>query len=338
MKNLVKKLVACAVSVTCALTMAACASNVDDETGKPEEGKQPTFAEKQIALAKNTLNAFYSKEELFTSSKNEASAVSYALAEQTDNSGQSETSTFAEVSNALAGYSNNSNSVYVKGTFNSYVADIFSYSQVQTSIINEFGEDSLTDVYALNYSNVDWSACPSAWSNWLSSTRLRSAAFAGTDVDNGNVYCTQSHVSGRVLVMANLEYFYNSDGDMGVTTLNWHDDGVFEYHFCSAGTYEILQAYGSYNLNGDINLTSFNYIYKNGQVASNICSETDKQLVYNYVQSEIVRIDGKIENLQEENGRERSLQGDEEDENQAEHIGVCSVEFNFEVLKKMLIK
>lgn len=329
-KNLAKKLAVGVLSATFVLALAACAPNGGEQTRSPEEGPEVSFAERQIARAKDTFRSFYDKEELFGAPQSGASVLSSLLSERAE-----ESDSFDGVREAMAGYTL-SQQADMKAAFNSYVADIFSYSQVQSSILNEFGEDALTDVYALNYDKVNWTG--SYWSSWIESTKLLSAAFAGADVDNGNVYCTQAHVANRVLVMADLEYFYRSDGDMGVTTLNWRDNGKFEYHFCSAGTYEILQAYGSYQTDGGINLTSFNFIQKNGQLKSSDCSEEDKQLVYRFVNSEIARIEGKIGDLQEQNGRERDLQGDEETENRESHVGVCSVEMDFEILSRMLLK
>lgn len=334
MKDLVKKLAIGVVSVACVFSMAACTSNDNDKTNKPEEGTNGDFAERQIALAKDTFNSFYNKGELFSAQKDSVSAASYALTK--DIVGQAESSSFDEVRNALAEYSHSGN--VTLNLLNSYVADIFSYSQVQTSIINQFGESALTDVYALNYDKVDWASDTTSWAQWINSTKLLSAAFAGTDVDNGNVYCSQAHVSNGVLVMANLEYFYNSDSDMGVTTLNWHSGGRFEYHFCSAGTSEILYAYGNHHENGDISLNGFTFYRYDGVVTDSYCSIDDLQLVYNFINSEISRINGKIETLQEQNGRERLLQGDEEADNLEENIGVCSVEFDFSILSRMLLK
>lgn len=339
-KDLVKKITVGLLAVACVCAMAACTgSDEPDNTKDPQDNNQTntpqeTLAQQQITLAQNTYNAFYSKDELFSAQSVKALAVSLALE---DEEGDEESGiSFADVRNVLAEY--NWTTQDTKFLFNSYVADIFAYSQVQTSIINEFGEQSLTDVYALTYDNVDWSEDPTGW---IYGTKLLSAAFVGADLESGNVYCSQSHRSMGTLVMANLEYYYNNDNDMGVTTLNWHSNGTFEYHFCSAGTFENLEVFGTYDQNGDITLTSFAVYRQNARLMSSVCSTSDKQIVYDYVLSEVARINGKIEDLQEQNGRERNLNGNEDEDadgTEESHIGICSVNFDFSVLSRMLIK
>lgn len=335
MKKSIKRMAIGITALACACMMAACGENPQGTDDQNPDGSPETLAQQQISLAKNTYNAFYSKDELFSSQSARAVKASAALGENGE--GEESGVTFSDVRNALAGYhwaaQNN-----LKVTFNSYVADIFSYSQVQSSIIEEFGEDALTDVYALDYSNVNWSSDTTGQGAWIQSTKLLSAAFAGADLESGNVYCTQAHKSQGVLVLANLEYYYDSDDNMGVTTLNWHSNGRFEYHYCSAGTYEILQAFGTYNQNGDITLTDFSIFQQNSVLGSYSCSASDKALVYDYVLSEVARINGKIDDLQEQNERERNLDGTEDADGEETHVGVCSVNFDFAILSRMLIK
>jgi len=333
MKNLAKKLIIGATAVACVLTFAACTpggNSVDDNQNMQKS------AEKQIARAKQTYESFYNKEGgLFSAQPSEKSSVTASAYKAADVALSDGTATFDTVRKTLDKYPVVT-TFNLKGTFNSYVADIFSYSQVQTSIIDQFGKSSLTDVYALTYENVLWNSDTTGYGHWINQTRLLSAAFAGTDLDNGNVYCTQSHRSGGVLVLADLEYYYNSDGDMGVTTVNYQSNGKFEYHYCSAGTYEILQAFGSYDAEGNITLTSFTAINQKGiRTASNF-EQSDKQVVFGYVQSEVKRISGKIEDLQKQNEREVELDGTEQEE--GEHIGVCSVNLDFSKLSQMIIR
>lgn len=347
MKNLAKKMMIGATAFLCALSFAACASGEANKPGTDDK-TQPaqSMAERQIARAKQTYESFYKKEGgLFTaqpSAQTAAKASAYRAAEVlsdgvADGNNVSGGADFAAMHAIFekypVAYANN-----IKLTFNSYVADIFSYSQVQSSIIEQFGEDSLTDVYALAYEKVDWNSDTTGYADWINSTKLLSAAFAGTDLENGNVYCTQAHVSNTVLVLANVEYTYRSDGDMGVTTVNFHGNGNFEYHYCSAGTYEILQAFGTYDENGDIALSSFAAINRQGIRDSRSFEQGDRQAVYDYVLAEVARIDGKIEDLQKQNGRDTELDGTEKGEgNGEEHVGVCSVNFDFSKLANMLV-
>ncbi len=342
MKNLVKKLAVGAFAVACVFTMAACTPKENSEAGnnpeieKPDDKPQPTFAEQQITIAQNTYDAFYQKDGLFSTQAGRAAMVPLAYAEVESDKAEIRRQTFAAVRKTLAKYRPiQAGSVQL---FNSYVADIFSYSQVQTSIINSFGEEALTDVYALTYDTVDWSSDTTGWDNWINSTKLISASFAGADLESGNVYCTQSHKSNNVLVLANLEYYYNSDDDMGVTTINRHKNGEFQYHYCSAGTYENLQAFGSYDGNGNITLTSFRYYHQYDIIDSYFCDDADEETVYNYVKSEVARINGKIESLNEQNKRERTVDGTEEVDSEKEHVGTCAVSLDFNILSRMLIK
>lgn len=340
--KIAKKLLIGVTAVACAFVFASCGSEQQAEKPETDNGENQTtqtLAEKQIARAKQTYESFYNKEGgLFSAQPSAQSSVKataqkagVALAE--DNA-TAQTITFNDVRQALDKYSmglvNN-----IKNIFNSYVADIFSYSQVQTSIIEQFGESSLTDVYALTYDKVEWNSDTTGNANWINQTKLLSAAFAGSDLDSGNVYCTQAHIISNALVLANVEYYYNSDGDMGVTTVNYHSDGKFEYHYCSAGTYEILQANGTYDPDGNITLTSFLFTNQNGKRTTGY-DQADIQLFNSYVQSEVARIDGKIEDLQKQNQREITLDGNENEA--GEHIGVCSVNFDFSKLAKMIIK
>lgn len=342
MKNLVKKLAVGAVAVACAFTLAACTPKAEPENNKPVEGDQPTqptFAEQQITVAQNTFDSFYQKDGLFSEQPVRSAVVprAYRVLEVENGTAETPAPTFEDVRNTLAKY--NISPGYVKSLFNSYVADIFSYSQVQTSIINAFGEQALTDVYALTYDTVDWSSDKTPYGDWIKSTKLLSASFAGADLESGNVYCTQAHKSNGKLVLANLEYYYNSDDDMGVTTINKHSDGRFEYHYCSAGTFENLQAFGSYDSNGDITLTSFGFYCQKGVIVSDFCTDADKEIVYDYVKSEVARINGKIESLNEQNERERTVDGTEEaGDTQQAHVSTCAVSLDFSVLARMLIK
>lgn len=321
MKNSLKSILFGAVAVCFAFTLTACSP-----TDSPKNGTNS--AEQQVARAQSTYNSFYNKNGGLFSTSQQPKARAVVAA-------SNENLSFDAVREVLQkGYMNSSN--FIKNTFNSYVADIFAYSQVQTSIMDEFGTSALTNVYTLNYDEVDWTSDTTTYGNWIKQTKLLSASFAGTDLSNGNVYCTQSHrPANNALAIANLEYYYNSDGDMGVTTLNWHDSKTFEYHYCSAGTYEILFVGGTYNDDGEISLNSFEYWSKSGVVDS----VSDKQVIYSYVQSEISRINGKIDELQKGNERERTLDGTEEDvQEEEDHIGVCSVKLDFSILQKMLIK
>ena len=341
MKNVAKKLVIGITAVACAFAFASCASQDTGKTPDSDGGitDTRTFGEKQVARAKQTYESFYNKKGgLFgtlPSTQSAAKIAAYNADVAAESMLNNQSPIFNTVRETLDKYPV-SPSINIKSIFNSYVADIFSYSQVQTSIIDQFKESSLKDVYALTYENVDWKSDTSGQGYWIEQTKLLSAAFAGTNLENGNVYCTQAHISNRVLVLANVEYFYNSDGDMGVTTINYHGNGRFEYHYCSAGSYEILQAFGGYDSDGNITLTSFTAMNKEGRRESARFEQEDIRFVYSYVLSEVERINGTMDDLQKLNEREVTLNGTEAEG--GVHIGVCSVNFDFATLSKMLIK
>ena len=56
-----------------------------------------------------------------------------------------------------------------------------------------------------------------------------------------------------------------------------------------------------------------------------------------FIRTEIERIKSKIDELHEQNERKRILDGTETGEPEEEHISVCPVELDFEILSKMLV-
>ena len=323
MKKLIKYAVIATVALSCVISLTSCGNGVED--------KKSDRAERQVAAAQQTYSSFYNKNGFFSEGQQSAHVTANAVA-LTD--GGEETATFSDVRDRLAQYKVNLG--IMQKEVPSYVADIFAYCQVQSSILKEFGEESLTDVYKLTYDTVDWSSDTTGFGDWVKNTKLLSAAFAGADLESGRIYCTQSHVSNNIKVIANVEYFYNSDSDMGVTTLNWREGGRFEYHYCSAGSYEILRTTGNYIDDGTIEILTFDYMRSEGQMSSMTCSEADEKFVLDYIKSEVSRINGKIVELQEQNERKRTLDGTETTE--GEHVKSCPVTLDFAILKKMLNK
>lgn len=318
MKRVFKSICLCAAVLPLTLLTFACAPDKDVKNDAAE----------QVEAAQETYASFYGKDGFFSL----AADVPVKLAASINEGGSV---SYKDVSERLTEYSVKPGIMQTE--FNSYVADIFAYSQVQSSVLKNFGEQSLNDVYYLTYDTVNWVSDKTGYGEWIRSTRLRSAAFSGADLDSGRIYCTQSHVSRNDKVLANVEYYYNSDSDMGVTTLNWRDDGVFEYHFCSAGTYEILRSSGKYSDDGAIRILDFSFARKDGELRSAACSDEDEEFVLDFIRTEIERIKSKIDELHEQNERKRILDGTETGEAEEEHISVCSVELDFEILSKMLV-
>lgn len=325
--NKIVKSVAVALCAVTALSFVACG----DRSGADEKVDGPSVGQKQVAQAKTTFDSIYSKD------GGTFAASSGVQTSATDDSTAAE-SAYDVISRNLVF------APFQKVWFESYVADIFAYSQVQLSIVGEYGEAALKDVYSLSYDEVDWDSDTSGYGDWIRKTKLLQAAFIGSDLENGNVYCTQIHSpTGGISARANVEYYYNSDGDLGTTTLNWRSDNTFEYHYCNGGKRDVLAAYGTYDDDG-ITLTRFESMRSDGIRDSMTFSSNDKKIVIDHVMSEIDRINKKIVELNELNERDETLGTDSSDgeavltSNSADALKQCKVSLDFRVLSKMLGK
>lgn len=198
----------------------------------------------------------------------------------------------------------------------SYIGDIFTYSQLQLALMDEYESESLIGTYAVTY---DWSGFdrdPSyaadmvLWQT-VSFQRLMApdtASFPGAEEETGRTYISQTHMEGKIT--ADLEYYYDDEtGEMGTTTINYHRGGHFEYHFCEANEDLVLFVTGSYDDERNVTLSDgFTAYTRNGMLRCTSGSDDARRFgeenidaVMGYVRSEIDRIEGKIDELEAEN-------------------------------------
>ena len=182
----------------------------------------------------------------------------------------------------------------------SYVGDIFAYSQLQYAIMDEYGAGALVGGFSATY---DWSEMHSPqWSDdvnavlsFQSFTAPNTASFPGA-VEN-RTYVKQTHRNSTIT--ANLEYYCDeATGEIGVTTINYHESGSYEYHYCDAATHFVLTAYGRYE-NGEVTITSFAVNVPN--VVTYDFTDEEKAFIFDYVESERVRIESRIAELDASN-------------------------------------
>lgn len=222
----------------------------------------------------------------------------------------------------------------------SYVGDIFCYSQIQLSIIGEYSEEALAGNFIMDYSEVDWTVFNKpafGMATWFTSVHSDTASFPGVDSETGRVYCTETHVTSRKLnAETDIEYYYNSDTDMGVTTLNWQTNPQtgaksFEYNFFDIGADMVLV--GNFSVSGDtLTPTDIRGYYPGKTVFDDHLTESEKQIVYQFMLNEIERISGKTTELAELNAE----RAEEENITVPDEARNVKVKLDPEVLKRML--
>lgn len=236
----------------------------------------------------------------------------------------------------------------IVGLINTYIADIFSYSQIQLSLIEEYESEALVGTYNVDYSNVDWGANLEIVDDkdvelknmlmFLSSVKPFIAQFIGVNQNTNKAYIAQTHRLGSSNSEAKLEYFYDEQtGDMGVTTLNWHyslDTGEFngfEYHFCDAVNNFVMTARGTLDSNAQLKITNVSVYTEEG--VFNMWSEEDKELVFGYVISEINRIEAEMDRLAEQNAE---IVNQAKDFEVPEEPRSVLVKYDYSILKSMI--
>lgn len=299
--------------------------NDNEQTGTPAQ--QLTA---QVESAEKTYTGIYAG---LTSEAGAASAVSVALTSAAK--GEVTYDDVVEIINSsiVSAFPN----AYM--TLNSYIADIFTYSQLQLKLIDEYDKQSLVGTYGVSY---DWSGFD-ANSEYTSDTAMaqevayqkrmapESASFVGAEEATGKAYITQTHESGRRF--AHLEYYLDRENDdMGVTTLNYIEGGSFEYHFCEADKAVIIFAGGTHDEDGNVNLTSIIAHTPQG-IAYAVDFGEDRDAVYDYIYSEIARIEGKVEELSSKNAQLAADAGIA-----APSAPSVTVVPDFAILKNMLVR
>ena len=189
--------------------------------------------------------------------------------------------------------------------FQSFIGDIFGYSSVQLSIIEQYGAQSLSGQFTMDYSSVDaeeFSHDNIGGASTCISASLLTASFAGVDEATGRVYCTQTHKAmGTIPTSAVVEFYYNSPTDMGVTTLNIQQlsegKSSFDYNFFNLADNIILHAYADVREDGSLGEMSA-AMYMNTIFASSASfSEDELATVTNFVLGERERINRKYDEV-----------------------------------------
>ena len=187
------------------------------------------------------------------------------------------------------------------GLFQSFIGDIFGYSSVQLSIIEQYGAQSLSGQFTMDYSSVDaeeFSYDNIGGASTCISTSLLTASFAGVDEVTGRVYCTQTHrAMGIIPTSAVVEFYYNSPTDMGVTTLNIQQlsegKSRFDYNFFNLADNLILHAYADVREDGTLGEMSAAMYMNTVSASSASFSEDELATVTNFVLGERERINRK---------------------------------------------
>lgn len=183
----------------------------------------------------------------------------------------------------------------------SFIGDIFGYSSVQLSIIEQYGAQSLSGQFTMDYSSVDareFSHDKIGGASTCISSSLLTASFAGVDEATGRVYCTQTHKAmGTIPTSAVVEFYYNFPTDMGVTTLNIQQlsDGErrFDYNFFNLADNLILHAYADVQADGSLGEMRATMYMNTVSASSASFSEDELATVTNFVLGERERINKK---------------------------------------------
>lgn len=261
--------------------------------------------------------------------------------------------TFEEVQSVVSRNQKDSYSKFIRDQ--SYISDIFVYSQIQLALTEQYKTEALLDDYDLVYKEANGeekSGIPSYILSFMKQTRPFRATVTGADEETGRLYFTQSHhfsQNGNE-VFAEVEYFHNSDQDMGTVTINYHSNNQFELHYINYSLGFYMLGTGTHT---DRVLNEFGVSYirtLEGQlIPSRLSDENDEKIIENFALGEIGRIEGKIKALTEENLKNAEIVGkesaeesaeDQDDFTEAEDVReskkTCSVTLDYKILKEML--
>lgn len=346
-----KKFAAVLLSVMLCLTLFALAGCGEKSGGKDDGGTQSADNRvkytSQIDKAETTYGNIRLASEKNGSLFAEASAEGAMLARSVLVSASAyggerkEKVTIRDIKDIIE--ANASPSLSLANTFNSYIADIFTYMQVQLAIIKQYDIASLINTYNLTYQGLDLTdvVLRGVSKEVFKAVLPITATFPGADLETGKVYCQHSHISrsDRRVVDTQLEFYYNTDRDMGVTTLNKHLDENgnpvrFEYDYFDFG-YGLMIIANADIKDGVIgDFRSLMLCTQNSVVNQRNLPVADYDTVNSFVLSETDRIYGKISGLKEANSAMESELSVEKDET----VKSCNVTMDFALLESMFIK
>ena len=146
----------------------------------------------------------------------------------------------------------------------------------------------------MDYSNVDWDVFDYATfgqATWFINIHSETASFPGVDIETGRVYCQETHITSRKLNAETIiEYFYNSENDLGVTTLNYQTSPTtgkktFEYNFFNITGNMVLVGYYDISDDDSLSFENFSAYYPGNKVTSSIVSDDENNFILNHKSS-----------------------------------------------------
>ena len=309
-----------------------------NSTNKPNDDKEK-FTE-QIRAAEKTYNNIYNASEkrggMFSDTEDISSITKNSSKKSADS-----ISNVEKVRTIIRKYQNSYPSFANWAA--SFIGDIFSYSQIQLSIINQYSEEALINNFEMDYSKVDWNVFDYktfGQATWFIRIHSDTASFPGVDTETGRVYCQETHITSRKLnAETTIEYFYNSDDDLGVTTLNYQTspesgEKTFEYYYFDITGNMVLVGYYDISDDGSMSFDHFSACYPGNQVDSFMVTADENNFINEFILSEISRISTKSEELKANNAKIAENTNLEV----SKDLLPVTVEYSADTLKRMLGK
>ena len=333
----------------CGKTEGSSSSGSGESSGGEQPGGDMTAGifSAQIDRAEEMYENFSEKSVrtggLFTLGRAEKSSL--AARSALSSSAARESGTLDEIKALVEKYGYNAD---YKSGMASYVCDIFNYTMALKTVVDTYGEQSLLGEFGFDYESIDFEKEileEQGMSDHVYTQtdlgKLLTASYAGAQEDTGNVYMMQTHssrVRGQTGIAA-IEYYYRSDDDMGVTTVNSYEnnDGEivrYAYNFFDLSSGFVLTAAFDASENwtsvvmhtGDKNFSFYR------STSSSAITEEEKETVLDYINAERERITAKTKELQEENRQKAEEEGTIFPED-----GIfCKPVYDFSVLKSMI--
>lgn len=295
----------------------------------------------QIEVAKETYNNIYDAGEKRGGMFSDTSKTNSLTTNNNLKKSAESESTVEEVRNIIQKYQSSYPSFANWAA--SFIGDIFSYSQIQLSIINQYSEESLINNFKMDYSKVDWNVFDYktfGQATWFIRIHSDTASFPGVDTETGRVYCQETHITSRKLnAETTIEYFYNSDDDLGVTTLNYQTspesgEKTFEYYYFDITGNMVLVGYYDISDDGSMSFDHFSACYPGNQVDSFMVTADENNFINEFILSEISRISTKSEELKANNAKIAENTNLEV----SKDLLPVTVEYSADTLKRMLGK
>lgn len=347
-----KKLLTAGAVVLCFVSAAALSACADGKNDTNDAGQTKNILEKQIEQAQNLCDGFHEKSMrtggLFTltQSGDNGNTVKNTMAQQDmktplrDELSETSAADAFTPEELYTFVEQNGQSGYSKTGFSTYVCDIFNYVTALQNLTEKYGNQAFLSEITLDVSETDFyegifqQELNSFIAQWTRQSVLLTARYAGADEESGKVYLTQTHDSstGRKGI-ATVEYEYVSDEDMSVTTINAYENSAGE--IVNYGYHYFNLALG---LNLYVNFSTENMSFISGSVRTLnrsyylSSSSFDNEKIVQFARNEWERIEEKTKQLQAQNEEKADEEGIEPPA--AEEV--CSLDYDFKILKDML--